>query len=86
MGLQFKFNLILTACFIAGGNIFVSLLLAIATTRWISCNRRSMCCGPKPYRSGGIQSEEIVPLLADQSAVQFLSQTPRAMRDEKLAG
>jgi HAMP domain-containing protein len=76
MGLQLKFNLILTACFIAG------LGISLYPFYWLSRNEamdqlqsqidvlRAEALSIRRYTS-----EEIVPLLADQSAVQFLPQT-----------
>ncbi len=74
--LQFKFNVILAGCFVLG--LAVSSLIFYQVSRNEAIEQlqsqidvmRSQALSVRKYTS-----EEIQPLLADQSAVQFLPQT-----------
>ena len=76
MGLQLKFNLILAACFLFG--LVVSSILFYQLSRREAIDQlqsqidviRAQALSVRRYTS-----EEIQPLLADQSSVQFLPQT-----------
>jgi HAMP domain-containing protein len=76
MGLQLKFNLILAACFLFG--LIVSSILFYQLSRSEAIEQlqsqidviRAQALSVRRYTS-----EEIQPLLADQSSVQFLPQT-----------
>lgn len=76
MGLQFKFNVILAGCFVLGLAISSVLFYQVSRNEAIEQLQsqidvmRSQALSVRKYTS-----DEIQPLLADQSAVQFLPQT-----------
>jgi HAMP domain-containing protein len=76
MGLQFKFNVILAGCFVLGLAISSVIFYQVSRNEAIEQLQsqievmRSQALSVRKYTS-----EEIQPLLADQSAVQFLPQT-----------
>lgn len=76
MGLQFKFNVILAGCFIFGLAVSSVLFYQVSRSEAIEQVQsqievmRAQALSVRKYTS-----DEIQPLLADQSAVQFLPQT-----------
>lgn len=76
MGLQFKFNVILAGCFLLGLAISSVLFYQVSRNEAIEQLQsqidvmRSQALSVRKYTS-----DEIQPLLADQSAIQFLPQT-----------
>ncbi len=76
MGLQFKFNVILAACFVVGLAVSSVLFYQVSKSEAIEQLQsqidvmRAQALSVRKYTS-----DEIQPLLADQSSVQFLPQT-----------
>lgn len=76
MGLQFKFNVILAGCFVFGLAVSSVLFYQVSRSEAIEQVQsqidvmRAQALSVRKYTS-----DEIQPLLADQSAVQFLPQT-----------
>ena len=77
MGLGLRFNIILAACYLVGLglSLWPFYQLSRGARPLTNYRRRSTSCVRRRFRVRKYTSEEIQPLLADQSAIQFLPRT-----------